>query len=268
MKSILTISRPRFWLYLAGPYLVGASLAVDDPLMLIGWPLLLMLLYFLLPANILLYGINDLADRDTDAFNAKKGTKEHRVTTEQTTGLLSVVIIALLMGLIASWFVGPLLVVFLLLSIGYSVRPLRFKAHQVIDSLSNVLYIIPGIIGYIQFGGGNLSIYAIIAAWAWASCMHLFSAIPDIRADTQAGLHTSAIMLGYTGSLVVCSIGWSITLLSGFIAGVPLWLVSIATIYPLLPLATIVARWPVGTVYWTFPYINALIGGLLFVSTL
>ncbi|NCQ82273.1 hypothetical protein GW750_05765 [bacterium] len=37
-----------------------------------NWFSLLSLAYFLFPANLLIYGANDLADGDTDALNDKK----------------------------------------------------------------------------------------------------------------------------------------------------------------------------------------------------
>ena len=59
-----SISRPRFWLYLGGTYLVGYSAGIQqltDFSTPIFW---LYLLFFLLIANVFLYGINDYADED------------------------------------------------------------------------------------------------------------------------------------------------------------------------------------------------------------
>ncbi|MFM7088214.1 MAG: hypothetical protein ACKOW9_01625, partial [Candidatus Paceibacterota bacterium] len=83
IHSILKMSRPRFWLYLAGPFLVGYTASAFSLDAFSDWRFWVLLFYFLIPANILLYGVNDLADQDTDAFNAKKDDKEGRLVDYQ-----------------------------------------------------------------------------------------------------------------------------------------------------------------------------------------
>ena len=79
-KQIIKLSRPRFWLYLAGPYLVGMAYSAQTAKQFYSFDFLYPLFYFLIPANMFLYGINDLFDKDTDKLNAKKISKEIRVT--------------------------------------------------------------------------------------------------------------------------------------------------------------------------------------------
>lgn len=52
----------------------------------------LYLLYFLFPANLLVYGVNDIADEDTDILNAKKQGYELLHTKEKTTALKHAII--------------------------------------------------------------------------------------------------------------------------------------------------------------------------------
>jgi len=78
LSYLCVLSRPRFWFYLAGPVVVGVAVAaqsVDDLFtpMTIG-----LFAYFLLPANVLLYGVNDIFDVEVDAENPKKTDKEAR----------------------------------------------------------------------------------------------------------------------------------------------------------------------------------------------
>ena len=56
--KLIATSRPRFWLYLAGPALVGAAYGIDAIYELMRIEVALILLYFLIPANFLVYGIN------------------------------------------------------------------------------------------------------------------------------------------------------------------------------------------------------------------
>ena len=83
---IISISRPRFWSYLAGPWAVGmvsAANSIYDFQNILFW---LGLLFFLWPANFLLYGINDYTDRDTDKFNPKK--KDYEKLYEQRQNIV------------------------------------------------------------------------------------------------------------------------------------------------------------------------------------
>lgn len=90
LSRVLRISRPRFWIYELGPYaiwILGGILTLNQ---LHGlsfsatWPrgdmnfsrylpyIIFFWLYFLIPANIWIYGINDIYDYETDKLNPKK----------------------------------------------------------------------------------------------------------------------------------------------------------------------------------------------------
>jgi 4-hydroxybenzoate polyprenyltransferase len=95
--------------------------------------------------------------------------------------------------------------------------------------------------------------------------MHLVSAIPDITYDREAGIRTTAVVLGQSWSLAFCCIVWSamafaIITLSGMH---PASFLSLA--YPVLPLSLILyPRIPIERVYWFLPYLNTFCGGLVF----
>jgi 4-hydroxybenzoate polyprenyltransferase len=100
-QSLVKISRPRFWMYTVGPFLVGIAATwnvLEFPITIqsflnswdtqwLLWVRLLFLIfliylgYFIFPANLLIYGVNDIADGDTDKFNTKKDGYESRLTT-------------------------------------------------------------------------------------------------------------------------------------------------------------------------------------------
>ena len=201
--TLLRVSRPRFWLYLGGTFLLGLAFALPAPAALVQLSVLLVFLCFLLPANLFLYGINDLADGDTDKYNPKKGTKEHLLRGTQVRALTSAVwVSAFIIVAVAAWFalqglwVASLMtLLFLALGAAYSAKPLRLKAKPVLDSASNVLYVLPGLVGY-AFAVNQVPQWEFIAAFVcWTAAMHLFSAIPDIAADKRAKLMTTATVL-------------------------------------------------------------------------
>jgi 4-hydroxybenzoate polyprenyltransferase len=66
MKEILKISRPRFWLYELGTFQDSYSVL----------NIIIFALFFLGPANLLIYGINDIFDYETDKLNPKKDSYE------------------------------------------------------------------------------------------------------------------------------------------------------------------------------------------------
>lgn len=265
--KLIKISRPRFWLYTAGPFMVGAAAATTTPTALLSIPFLVGLLYFLIPANIFLYGINDLADKDTDKHNKKKTDKEHRLKNAETRNLTIAVAISALLGVALAATQHSLVLLFtiayLVLGAAYSIPPTRFKKWPFVDSASNILYIMPGIAGYALITQSLPPLWAIIAGWTWAWAMHLYSAVPDIAPDKKAGLKTTAVTIGKNYSLTLCGILWATTaLLIGLNASPTLFM--LALIYPALAAIILVKQLDVEKMYWYYPYINAAAGFILF----
>ncbi len=153
------------------------------------------------------------------------------------------------------------------LSVFYSAPPLRFKARPFIDSLSNVLYAVPGFLGYQHASGHAVSWEVVAVACLWTSAMHLFSAIPDIGADRSADLNTTATVLGHRGSLVLCASLW--LAFAAFVMSLQAFrpYSAVLMVYPAVPLLLLFRPEPVtGRVYWFFPAVNALVGmGAFFV---
>ena len=209
-KKLLQVSRPRFWMYAIGPYLIGVTCAQDfNTASALNHNIFWWLLYFTLPANLFIYGVNDIADTDTDAFNSKKGSYEAKVAADEKKS------IALWSVLLALPFVYVLwtsslaeqlcFVIFVFFGLIYSLPPLRLKARPFIDSLSNgVGYTMPGLMGYFAAGGKHIAWVPYLVAFLWASVMHAYSAIPDIEADGKAGIKTIATVLGKEGTLWLC----------------------------------------------------------------
>ncbi len=270
IPTLIKISRPKFWNYLAGTFLVGYTLGINSLSEFYTPTFWVLLGYFLLPANFFLYGINDLSDQDTDQYNTKKNTAEHRLKNQETNQLKSLLVISILCALPVLWLLPSLLtkgifLLFLFLSFAYSASPFRFKAKPFIDSFSNILYILPGLIGYLSLSDHPLSFEIIVAVSAWASAMHLFSAIPDISADRKAQLKTTAIVLGEKSSFIACILLWG--LFCFILLKQPLLFpYSLLTlVYPLIPLILLLnPQINVLKIYWYFPSINNILGFSLF----
>lgn len=267
LRRLVALSRPRFWMYLLGPYAVGLAAAGARP----GPVLLLLGAYLTLPANLLLYGVNDLFDRPTDRLNRKKGSYEALLDPSEDRRLRRAILLTNLpfLALLPSLPLGASawLVVFLVLGIGYSAPPLRFKERPGLDSLSNFLYAAPGFAGYTAAAEAAPAPSLVLAAALWCAAMHAYSAVPDIDADRAAGIRTIATRLGARGTLVACLVLWL-----GAAALLAPWLPVLAVVgaiaYLLLAVASLRAlgraRPSLFALYRAFPLVNTALGAALF----
>lgn len=266
LARIISLSRPRFWSYLAGPYLIGYAIAAPDISNFFTFKFLYTVFYFLIPANFFLYGINDYFDREVDRHNPKKFNREKRLLTDEIGTLLNFLLISVIFTLPMLAYLNSysllVLLAFFITATFYSAPPVRFKTLPFFDSLSNVLYIIPGFLGYSQFYPLPFTLTTFVCLAAWPAAMHLFSAVADIEADRKAHITTSAVALGKTRSLVTCAILWSI--FAFYVTSInPFFGVSF--IYPLIALYLLYYQpEKVEEYYWKFPYVNAVIGAALF----
>lgn len=323
-RELIHISRPRFRLYTAGPFLVGVaatgrfSIQATSlsyfwqegdvkwivAIILIVLTFLVYLFYFLFPANLLIYGVNDIADEDTDLLNAKKQGYELLHTKEKTQALTKSIkkrallphgialLLTILFAINETVFMGnyalnphphyfqllllPLLTVlswsiyhllarwcFYATSIFYSLPPVRAKAKPFLDGILNVLYILPGLIGFLRFGGSRDAIYRplFVAAWLRCMAMHAYSAIPDIEPDAAAGLKTTAVMLGKQKTLLYCNILWWIAAILSmpFLGRISVWGFTLYTLLILLSQKT-----SVFSIYKRFPTINGCLWCIIF----
>ena len=268
MPHLLPVSRPRFWFYTFGPFIVGALIGAPDPRAYLSPLSLLWALFFLFPANLLIYGANDIFDYETDRRNAKKQGYELLVTPAQHRALWRQIALFCLPFAIlliwtprACWLCLP---GFLFFSIFYSAPPIRAKARPILDSVFNVLYIFPGAFGYFLTGGSNFSMVLFGAAWLWAMAMHAYSAVPDISADREAGVPTVATLLGLRGTLIFCL---SLYVLAALLTFATLgWLsIVLGVVYAALMLRSLRAGTEGGVmqIYRIFPFVNAGAGAAL-----
>ena len=270
---LLTISRPRFWPYLAGPWAVGmvtASNSIVDFKSTLFW---IGLFFFLWPANFFLYGLNDYSDGDTDKYNPKKQQYEDLYQHKHNNVLWMIIAAIAISTVVFIWFFPTVesqivFVIWVFFSTSYSLRPLRFKARLLLDSFSNILYILPGIMVFLIFEPlANLSWPLVGAAWVWAMGMHLFSALPDIKSDRSANVKTTAVWLGFKKATLLTLTYYSIAaLLCGVYVNI--WLGFLGFLCYGVPTAYIYFTKKTKNVfvlYKQFPFINLFSGATLFI---
>jgi len=267
MRHLLRVSRPRFWMYLLGPYMVAlAATSLRPPLEV--W---LLGLYLTLPANLLIYGVNDLFDVETDRLNPKKRDYESLLLPAERRGLV-VAILALNLPFLAlvpllphAW---PWLLLFVVTGVGYSMPPLRAKSRPVVDAAFNILYVAPGIAAYATLSGGQPPVAVLVAALLWCMAMHAYSAVPDIPADRAASVPTVATLFGHGGTLVLCGVAYA---LAGLLAypSVGAFALLGGLAYLLMIGLSLRSHGPdqLFALYRRFPLLNTTLGGALFCVT-
>lgn len=269
IRFLLKVSRPRFWFYIFGPYIVGLVAAISERSELLNWRPAIFALYFLFPANLLIYGVNDIFDYETDRLNAKKTEYETLVVPDRRKALTIAILLTNLPFIIAAGLFAtaalPSLAGFLFFSIFYSAPPIRAKAKPFLDSAFNILYVFPGAFAYQMLSGNFPPISLMIAAGCWTAAMHAYSAIPDIEADKEAGLKTIATVCGPYVTLAICA---ALYLAAAVISFEYLGMVSVSLgfAYVFLMLAS-VRSYKTGRLfklYRAFPLINVFAGFLLF----
>ena len=265
-------SRFRFWIYTGGTFVIGYTLGARNISDFYELQYYIYLFYFFILANIFIYGVNDLFDMSTDKNNPKKEEKETKLAKENIQDLKIILYFTTAISLVLmifqeNWIQRFVFFGFLFLSYFYSAKPLRFKGIPIFDFSSNMLYIMPGIFGYVLVADSLPPLLFVIAGFAHISAMHVFSAVPDIKYDRDAGISTTATVLGKKISLVLCTVFWSLLVI------IVLYLVDfhpmslLVLIYPLVPFSLLLfSRLKIEKIYWTLPYINTSLGGLLFLA--
>ncbi|WP_122089548.1 prenyltransferase [Halalkalicoccus subterraneus] len=268
VRYLLALSRPRFWLYLAGPVLVGAVFGADRPEELLSASLLALFVYFLVPANVFLYGINDVYDREIDRENPKKEDREARFEGQRAVPIAVTVcaVVPLTFFPLLPAGAWPWLAAFLLLGAAYSAPPARFKTTPLLDSVSNGLYFTPGAAAYVALAGSQPPVLAIAGGWLWTMGMHTFSAIPDIEPDRAAGIETTATLLGESRTYAYCVACWTLAALC--FGAFDARLGALFLVYPVFTLAVALTDLDVSRAYWWFPALNTVVGALFTVGGL
>ncbi|MEO7540314.1 MAG: prenyltransferase [Pyrinomonadaceae bacterium] len=263
------MSRPRFWFYIFGPYIVGLIAGTASSGDLINWHTVLFAIYFLFPANLLIYGVNDIFDHDTDELNEKKsgyellvGRDRHRSLSFWIIALNLPFIVAAIILYPGMWFA---IAAFLFFSIFYSAPPVRAKSIPFLDSAFNILYVLPGVIAYQMVSGEFPPVILIAAAALWTAAMHAYSAIPDIEADREAGLTTIATFCGPYWTLAICACLYAAAAILTF-PFLGLVSISLGSIYLIMMAASAQSHryGRLFKLYRAFPLINVLAGFTLF----
>ncbi|GAB3281354.1 prenyltransferase [Microbacterium lacusdiani] len=240
---LLVASRPLSWVNTAYPFAAAYLLAGGgvDAAVIVGS------VFFLIPYNLAMYGINDVFDYASDAVNPRKGGAEgallepsrHRAVLVWAV-VLCVPFVAILvaMGSPGSWAV---LAVSLFAVAAYSVPGLRFKEVPVLDSItSSTHFTSPAVYGFVLAGGawGWQPVLVFASFFLWGAAAHAFGAVQDVVPDRDGGIRSIATALGAAPTVRLAIALW-------LVAGVLLLPLGLPTAFAaLLALPYVFLAWP------------------------
>ncbi len=213
VPSLLLASRPVSWINTAFPFAAVYLLTTGriDAAFVIGT------VFFLVPYNLLMYGINDVFDYASDLANPRKGGVEGALLppSQHRAVLIAVSVIAVpfvvalaALGGPASWIV---LAVSLFAVVAYSAPGLRFKEIPFLDSAtSSTHFVTPGLYAAALAGTDLTPGFAFVFAafFLWGMASHAFGAVQDVVPDRAAGIASIATVLGARATVRVAVLLW------------------------------------------------------------
>jgi 4-hydroxybenzoate polyprenyltransferase len=192
-----------------------------------------LLLWLTLPFNLLIYGVNDIFDQDTDALNPRKGSIEGaRIEPREVRLIVWAVAVSNVPFLVYFLIALPpaavaLIVLYTAVFVFYSAPPLHFKRRPFLDSLSNAAYGLPLLILPVALGEPPLW-PAVIGLLAWSVAKHAFDAVQDIEEDRTAGITTTAVRLGPRGTAVWSGAWWLVSTVLFALVSIPVAALNLA----------------------------------------
>ena len=200
LKTFFVSSRPLSWVNTAFPFAAAYVLAAGvDLTLVIG------AIYFLIPYNLAMYGINDVFDYESDLRNPRKGGVEGAVLDRSmhrpTLVAVAVTNVPFLVYMVAvgspwSWLA---LALSIFAVVAYSANGLRFKEKPFLDSLtSSTHFVSPAVYALVLAGAAfTPQLLAVLGAFfLWGIASHAFGAVQDVIADREADISSIATVIG------------------------------------------------------------------------
>ena len=215
IAQIVLSSRPISWINTAFPFAAAYLLSTRE----IDATLVIGTLYFLIPYNLAMYGINDVFDYASDLANPRKGGIEgallapriHRATLwAAAVTNVPFLVYLVIVGNPASWI---WLAVSVFAVIAYSAPGLRFKERPFLDSItSSTHFVSPAIVGLALTGAPATTgtVIVLVAFFLWGMAAHAFGAVQDVGPDREAGIGSIATVIGARATVRMSVVLWTV----------------------------------------------------------
>ncbi|WP_029069514.1 prenyltransferase [Jonesia quinghaiensis] len=254
MKQLVATSRPFSWINTAYPFAAAYLLTGGNDWVFFS----ILTLFFLIPYNLAMYGINDVFDYESDLRNPRKTGMEgivldrsmHRATLIATVITCTPFVIYTLA--VTSWAARAVFLTSCFAVVAYSLAGLRFKERPFIDSItSSYHFVSPALFGAVVTGAplGGVTGWVLASFFAWGMASHAFGAIQDVQADREGGIGSIATVVGaqFTArfTVVLYLLSAVLLLVSGSAA------VQVCAVVPLLYVASTIMYWNVDDAHAT-----------------
>jgi 4-hydroxybenzoate polyprenyltransferase len=212
-RALFVSSRPLSWVNTAFPFAAAYYVTTGEicPALIVGT------IYFLIPYNLAMYGINDVFDYESDLRNPRKGGVEgavldrrmHRpILIAAAVTNLPFIVFLVIVGSWASWIV---LAASLFAVVAYSAPSLRFKERPFLDSVtSSTHFVSPAVYGLVLAGAAfTPSLWFLLGAFfLWGVSSHAFGAVQDVIADREGGIASIATSIGARATVRLSVVGY------------------------------------------------------------
>lgn len=226
IRDLFVVSRPLSWINTSYPFAAAYLLTTRE----VDLVWVLGTVFFLIPYNLAMYGVNDVFDHASDLANPRKGGVEgallspSRHRTVLWTAALSCLPFVVALVLLAPPSATVILAVSLFAVVAYSAPPFRFKEIPFLDSVtSSVHFVSPAIYGVAAAGGAPTSgLIAVLGAFLlWGIASHAFGAVQDVVPDRAGGISSIATVLGAARTVRVALTCWTLAGLLMLTTGSP-----------------------------------------------
>ncbi len=161
------------------------------------------LFFVLFPLGLLLYGVNDIVDAETDALNPRKGTFMFgsRGAREQLAALKwQIAVVQIPFAMAFYFFVGPRILwwyALLLLAVGlYNAPGIAWKGRPPFDVLIQASYLLVFVLSSWLNNVPQLPWQTFLFGAMFAMHSHIFGEVMDIEPDQLSGRRTTATSIG------------------------------------------------------------------------
>lgn len=200
-RAVLVSSRPLSWINTAYPFAAAYVLVAGriDATLIVGT------VFFFIPYNLLMYGINDVFDYESDVRNPRKGGVEGAVLRPEYHSRVAWISVMSCIPFVAYLFANATLAANAILAsllfavVAYSAKGMRFKERPFLDSVTSSTHFVgPALYGFALANGTFTAETGMIlgAFFLWGLASHAFGAVQDIVADREGGLRSIATVMG------------------------------------------------------------------------
>ena len=224
-------SRPLSWVNTAYPFATGYLVmgGTIDAQLIIGT------LFFLIPYNLLMYGIKDVCDYESDMRNPRKGGVEGAVTPRKYhrlivwSAILSCLPFVVALVLLGNWQSVLVLAAGLFFVVAYSAKGLRVKEVPLLDSVTSSLHFVgPLLYAYSLVGTTQAGWLAAAAFFCWGMASQAFGAVQDIIPDREANIRSIATVFGARATVWLAITLYAVAVCLVACLGVAAWPVAVA----------------------------------------